>query len=364
MKIGIDASRSFRLQRTGIEEYSYQIIMHLRKELRTDEVLLYIRKNQKVNFDLPTNWKIKVIRWPRFWTQIGLSLEMMLHPVDVLFIPAHIVPIIHPRNTLVTVHGLEYEMMPEAYSFWGRFYMKISIKKSCQWAKKIIAVSENTKGDLMRLYNVSEDKIKVIGEGVSENFKFKILNLKSNLNDKILIYKPYLLYIGRLEERKNVAGILETFKILKEKYKIPHSLVLAGAPGYGYESIKYHVSSIKYQEDIILTGFISEEEKWQLLSNADVFLFPSFYEGFGLPVLEAQSVGVPVVTSSVSSLPEVAGVGAAYCDPHDPNAIVEATYRLISDESYKNAIIEKGHENANGFSWERCADSIAKLLNS
>ena len=174
MKIGIDASRAFIRRRTGIEEYSYQIIKHLRDKLDGHQVILYVRKNQKIDFDLPKNWKVKVVKWPRLWTQFGLSLEMFLYPVNILLIPAHTVPIIHPRNTIVAIHGLEYEIVPQAYSFWERIYMRFSIKNSCRWAKKIIAVSKNTKEDLMNLYKVPGEKISVIYEGYEENYKLQI----------------------------------------------------------------------------------------------------------------------------------------------------------------------------------------------
>ncbi|MDQ1284165.1 MAG: hypothetical protein QG620_513 [Patescibacteria group bacterium] len=362
MKIGIDASRAFVSQRTGIEEYSYQVIKNLANELNDHQVVLYVRKNQKVDFTLPDNWKIKVIRWLFLWTQAGLSLELLFHPVDALFVPSHVVPLIHPRNTVVVVHGLEFEIMPEAYSFWGRLYMRASIRNSCRAAKKIIAVSKNTKRDLINLYKIPEDKIEVIYEGVSE--KSQIQNIKFQINSKLKIKNSkFLLFVGRLEKRKNVEGIIEAYKILRDKHNIPHSLVLAGKPGYGYEAVKYKVESSKYKANIVLPGFISEEEKWQLLANADVFLFPTFYEGFGLPVLEAQALGVPVVTSNVSSLPEVGGEAAAYCDPSEPISIADAVYSLIGDKDWRDGIIEKGNENVKRFSWKRCANSIAKLLN-
>ena len=162
MRIGIDGSRAFLEKRTGIEEYAYQVIKNLRDQLSCFEVCLYLRKNQTVDFEIPANWKIKVINWPFFWTQGGLSLEMLFHPIEALFIPAHTVPLIHPKKTVVTIHGLEYEFCPQAYSLWERIYMRVSIRKSCQWASRIISVSENTKKDLMKLYKVTEEKIEVV----------------------------------------------------------------------------------------------------------------------------------------------------------------------------------------------------------
>lgn len=355
MIIGIDGSRAFLKDRTGIEEYSFQVIKHLVQEIKNDQVILYVRKNQKIDFEIPKNWKIKTINFYYLWTQVGLSLEMFFHPVDVLFIPAHTVPIIHPENTVVTIHGLEYEFCPEAYSFWEKLYMRCSIRKSSQWAKTIIAVSENTKKDLINLYKIPERKISVIYNGFDNEF------LASNTVHEIPDTK-YLLFIGRLEERKNVIGIIKTFEILKEQYKVPHKLFLAGKPGFGYEKIKKEIANVNCTKDIIELGFVNKNKKIEFLEKADVFLFPSFYEGFGLPILEAQATGVPVVTSNVSSVPEVANGSALLINPNNAEDMADAVYKIISDESFKKDLIEKGLKNVQRFSWEKCAREIAKLL--
>ena len=379
MKIGIDGSRAFINQRTGIEEYSYQVIKHLVDKLNDHEVILYVSTNYEFStnvritniqedirkeLNLPQNWSVKIVKCFRFWTQLGLSLEMLLHPVDVLFVPAHTVPFVHPRKTIVTVHGLEYEVMPHAYSFWERFYMRLSIKNSCHWAQTIIAVSENTKKDLMKLYQVPEKKIQVVYEGYSADAKSQISNLKSQINPKSQIqnHKPCLLFIGRLEERKNILGIIKAFEILKEQYKIPHKLVLAGRGGYGFSNIELVIGISKYKNDIIQLGFVKDEDKFNLIAGADVFMFPTFYEGFGIPILEAQSVGVPVVTSNTSSMPEVAGDSAMLVDPKNCEEIARATYKLISDKSLKDDIIKKGSENVQRFSWEKCAQEIVHTI--
>ncbi len=369
MVIGIDASRAFLEQRTGIEEYSYQVIKHLRGPLKDHQVVLYLRKKQgsRIDFELPEKWRIKVINFTRLWTQLGLALEMLRNPVDVLFIPAHIAPWIHPKKTIVAIHGLEYEFMPEAYSFWEKFYMRFSIKKSCRWAEKIIAVSKNTRKDLKKLYGVPEEKIKVIYEGYDKNCQFPTCLADRQISDsqeksEIQNYKPYLLFIGRLEKRKNIEGIIAAFEILKGKYKIPHQLVLAGKPGYGWEDIARKLESSSYKKDIILTGFIDEAKKGKLFQEADIFLFPTFYEGFGLPILEAQASGVPVISSNVSSLPEVTGDGALYASPKEPSLIAEVASKLINDRELRDAIIRKGYKNLERFSWERCSEEIAGLL--
>jgi len=400
MVIGIDGSRAFIKRRTGIEEYSYQVIKNLRHWLSDDEVVLYIRHDQAVDFDLPENWKVRKLRFPKFWTQIRLSLEMLLHPIDLLFVPAHTVPVIHParnttllfnnffiwyirkifntkkdweyaysvvggpKKTIVAIHGLEYEFCPEAYSFWERAYMRFVIKNSCKWASRVICVSENTKNDLIDKYFIEEKKINVVYEGysgrndiVSEN---KILGYARKENCDIRL--PFIIFIGRIEKRKNVSGIVEAFDILKEKYGLPHKLVLVGKPGYGYEEIKNRIVISKFKKDIVETGYVEDQEKWELLKCADVFVFPTFYEGFGLPILEAQNALVPVVTSKNSSIPEVADGAVLYADPDNHQEIAENIRILIDNPSAKEDMVRRGFENLKRFSWADCAKKIAVLL--
>jgi len=368
MRIGIDASRAFLCQRTGIEEYSYQVIRHLPNELQDEEVILYVQKKlllerggfrfkfQRVDFELPEKWRVKGLWAPRFWTQFRLSLEMLLHAPDVLFIPAHTVPVIHPRKTIVTIHGLEYEFSPESYSFWERLYMRWSIRYSVRAADRIIAVSENTKMDLMRLYHVPKAKIEVIYEGFTTPLPSESGGKKTE--------KPYFFFVGRLETRKNIVRMIEAFEIFKKKTGSSHQLILAGKPGYGYEAIRAKIQSSVFKNDIREVGYVSEEEKWRLLREAEAFLFPSLYEGFGLPVIEAQSIGVPVITSNASSLPEIAGEGAVLVDPSSPSALALAMEEIVRNPEKQADIIEKATRNADRFSWARCARSVARLLKS
>jgi glycosyltransferase involved in cell wall biosynthesis len=368
MIIGIDASRAFLKRRTGIEEYAYQTIKHLRSVIsETDTVVLYVRKKlvfrkgrlrlifPEIDFVLPANWRVRGIWSPRFCTQIALSLEMLLQPPDVLFVPAHTVPIIHPVKTVVTIHGLEYEFCPGSYSFWERIYMRVSIRFSCRVAQTVVCVSENTKRDVMLLYKVAEEKIRVVYEGFD-----RIENRESGIKNEYI--KPYLLFIGRLEERKNIVRIIEAFEILKEKYHIPHQLVLVGKHGYGYARIAASILHSPFSIHIKESGYVSEEEKWELLRNADVFLFPTLYEGFGIPILEAQSVGIPVVISGISSLPEVAGKGAVYVDPESVESIASGILRVLSDKAQRDDIIGKATHNVHRFGWRQCAEKITDIL--
>jgi len=361
MTIGINAMAAIKQPRTGVEEYTYQLIKHLTMlpEAAEHRFFLYLPSvalaNKGLDFSLPENFEIKILKWPLsfLWTQIRLAWEMIVGPPEALFIPVHILPFFHPKNSIVSIHGLEYEYFPEYYPLLHRWYLRFSTKYALKHAGKIIAISENTKQDLIKLYGGDERKIEVVHHGV------KILNSKAqNINSKI--QKPYLLYLGRIEQKKNIEGILEAYKILKEKYQITHQLVLAGGPGFGYEKIRSIIHNSRFV--IRELGYVNEDEKWQLFNNTEVFLFPSFYEGFGLPVLEAQAAGVPVITSFGSSLPEIAGEGALFINPKNPAQIADAIKSVIDDKNLRDKLVESGYENIKRFRWEKCARETLKIL--
>lgn len=358
--LGLDGSRAFLKYRTGIEEYSYQVIKHLREEVPDDILVrLYVRKKiafeggkvswklPDIDFTLPSNWQVKGLWAPRFWTQIRLSLEMLFYPVDTLFIPAHTVPALHPRSTVVVVHGLEYEVSPESYSLWERFYMRASIRFSVWAAKKVIAVSENTKKDLQALYKVSPSKIQVVYEGFIPQ-SYMNVSKKNNI-----------LFIGRLEERKNVIRIIEAFEQLQDQVSGRYTLQLAGKPGFGYEKIKTTLESSLWKKNIEELGYITEKQKNTLLQEAKAFVFPSLYEGFGLPVLEAQAAGTPVITSNTSSLPEVAGEAAYFVNPQSSEELAEQLKKLLFLPYVQyQELVEKGYKNLERFSWQKCAKEL------
>jgi len=398
MTIGINAAAAIKQPRTGVEEYAYQLIKHLTMlpEAKEHRFLLYLPAvnisssepegrvekfstspdNKYFDFPLPENFIVKELKWPMpMWTQLRLASKMLFNKPDVLFVPVHVLPLVHPKNSVVTIHGLEYEYFPKMYPWRHRQYLRWSTRYAVSHARNIIAASENTKNDLIKFYGADESKIRVVHHGVSFCHSGESQNPVRQLADgsprikygaslvkpgMIDVSRPYLLYVGRIELKKNILGILEAYKILKERYKIPHELVLAGSPGFGYEKIKFQVSSFKFP--VRELGYVSEAEKSQLLSNADVFLFPSLYEGFGFPILEAQAAGVPVVTSNVSSIPEIVGDGAFFIDPKNSQGIAESVYKLIDGNGLRDKLVELGFENVKRFSWEKCARETLKIL--
>jgi len=400
MTIGIDASRAFGKQRTGIENYSFHVIRALRGPLGSDRVVLYTRDGAHIPFSLPESWEVRTITWPILWTQGGLAWEMWRRPVNTLFVPAHTPPWIHPKKSVVVVHGLEYERIPEAYFFLNRWVHRTGTKLSCRWAGRIISVSESTKRDLVEFYGIDEEKIVMIYEGRPQimdkrkwivgketqlassppqlrgsgesasrggaELRGKCLEDRKGVNTSyVMPHTPYFLFIGRLEARKNIVRMIEAFERFKEKSGASHQLVLAGSPGYGYKHIEYQIEKSKYREYIREMGYVREDEKWKLFRNADALVFVSLAEGFGLPILEAQAVGTPVITSNIPALLEVAGEGAICVDPKDEGEIVRALVRITDHETQNTKsknVVELGRENVRRFSWEKTAREIAQVL--
>jgi glycosyltransferase involved in cell wall biosynthesis len=331
MKIGIQVSSDLR-KRTGVEEYVYQLLKHLPNVDDSKNHQLFLLapfiSNEVRNI---AGYMSKNLKWPfkKGWTQLRLSWEMLKNKPDILFIPAHTFPIIHPK-LIITIHGLEYEHLPKAYSFWQRKILRYLTKRNAKKAQKIIVPSGSTKKDLVSFYRIDPGKIFVIRHGVSKGKKQETRNKGQG---------KYILYLGTGHKRKNVDGLKKAFKILKQRHNIPHELILGG--------VEKHVAG---------------DEKWQLLRNADVFVFPSFYEGFGFPVLEAQAAGVPVVASNVSSLLEILGNSALLINPHEPEEIAEAVYKIIKNPDLKKDLIKKGQENIKRFSWPECAKKTLKVI--
>jgi len=336
MRIGIAVNISLE-HRTGVEEYIYNLLTNfpMLEESKEHRILIYSSSTLK--------WPIK-----KFWTQIRLCWEMLKNPPDVLFVPAHTFPLIHPK-LVITVQGLEFERLPKMYPFFKKIFLRWMTKRNVKKADKIIVPSQNTKNDLIEFYHADSSKIFVVHHGVG------IPSLATQDIKNPTLNTPYLLYLGRGDQRKNIQGLIKAFKILKQDHQIPHKLVLAG-PNIGYKIYK------KLKNDIICTGYVDDAEKWSLLKNADVFVFPSFYEGFGIPVLEAQRVGTPVVAASTSSFPEVLGSSALLINPYHPVEIAETIHKIIRNQNFSDELVKRGYENVQKFSWLKCAKETFKII--
>ncbi|MCX6797297.1 MAG: glycosyltransferase family 1 protein [Candidatus Doudnabacteria bacterium] len=365
MLIGIEAQRANHPQKTGVEHYARQLILHLAEIDRENQYTLYLRSLPEAWFlKLPKNFSVKVMPFPIFWTQIRISIEMLLNPVDVLMIPASALPIIHPKRSIVTIHDIGWRYFPDSFTWFMRNFLEWSTKFAIKHASKIIAVSEATKKDIVKFYNVSESKVVVIYHGYEKenpNSKFQISNKAQNSNIKFP--EKFILFLSTLQPRKNLEGLIDGFRLLKQEHPdLPHKLVVVGKLGWKFDNILRKI--FDNQDMVVYLNHVSDDDRWTILSKADLLVLPSFYEGFGMTILEAFAANVPVATSKISSMPEVAGEAAVYFDPNNIIDIKDAMKCVLLDKLMSDCLKEKGKERLKNFSWEKCARETLEVLKS
>ena len=366
MLIGIDASRAATQERTGTENYSLQLIRHLLALESGHRYRLYFNRPPTVElFPMAADLELRVMPFPRLWTHLRLSWEMARQPPDVLFVPAHVLPLVHPRSSVVTVHDLGYRHYPGAHPLLDRLYLNLSTRYNARAARRVIAVSQATQDDLVQHYGLEPDKITVVYSGWDERMQpvedeATIEGVKARYH----IRGEYVLYVGTLQPRKNLGRLLEAVALLRKRAQRGEApgLVIAGRKGWLYDQIFQQVERLGLESEVLFPGYVPQEDLPALLSGARLFVFPSLYEGFGLPVLEAMACGTPVVCSNVSSLPEVAGDAALLVDPLDVKDMAEAMNRLLQDEGLRTELVERGYRQVRQFSWDRCARETLAVL--
>ena len=367
MVIGVDASRANKTQKTGVEWYSYHLIQGFKKiPLKPgDKFILYSQSKLKGELaHLPDNWQNKVLSWPfkYIWTQIRLCWEVFINPPDVLFVSAHCLPIFCRAKSAITIHDLGFKRFPQVYSFWQRIYARFVHWWAVKKANQIIVPSEFTKKELIEMYQTKEDKIATIFEGYDKKTFCLIKDQKkiSSVLKKYQIKESFFLYIGRLEKKKNIKGLIQAYDKLCALRSKPPKLVLIGKPGYGYSEIKDQINKNK---NIITPGYVKFNDLPYFYNKATAFIFPSFYEGFGLPILEAMACGCPVLASNAGSIQEIGGQAVLYFNPNKPEELTNILKKILIDRDLKHKLIQKGLERIKGFSWEKCAqETIVELL--
>jgi len=408
MTIGIDASRAMKKEKTGVEWYAYYLINALIKsaEISPDGNKFILYCNEKPDAWLRElgkreNVKIKQLRWPLkyLWTQGRLSLEILLYKIheiasppirrvamtadkpDVLFIPASAMPIVSPKNTVVTIHDIGFMAYPQSYSRWQQWYQKWSTKFAVRHASKIITISEFSKREIIKYFTPSAPPLSKEGNNLAGKISVTYLGYDQHrfkdaaADDEILkrynITSPFFLFVGRLEKKKNVQKLVEAFNILKRTPPVPLlskermeeiKLVLAGSPGFGWQEAEKVIAKNNLQNDIIVTGYVPEADLPALYRGAVALVFPSLYEGFGLPLLEAFAFGTPVICSNAASLPEIADNAALYFSPNDVENMARALVEILSNEDLRQKLIAAGKQKVKEFSWEKCAAETLKIL--
>ncbi len=365
MIIGIDGNEANVEKKVGVSVYCFELLNYFRKNSSPDnQFVIYLKKNPRKELPKENNYfKYRVIKGNYLWSQIFLPVNLCFRKeIDVFFSPAHYSPRFCPVPLIVTIHDLSYFYYPNEFLKKDLYQLKNWTKYSVKNARKIIAVSKTTKKDLMKFYDTPEEKIEVIYNGYQKNIKYQITNIKK-INK---VQKPYLLYVGTIQPRKNLETLIEAFYLLL-KEKPEYSLVIVGKKGWLYEKIFANVGNrhaCSLQNKIIFTGYVDNNTLASLYKNARVFVLPSFYEGFGIPILEAMSFNCPVISSFTSSLPEIGGNACLYFDPTSVADLQDKILQLLENEGLKNELVKKGKERVKLFSWKKCGEETLKVITS
>jgi len=376
MKIGLDIRCLMDEHYSGVSKYAANLLSAILEQDQENEYYLFYNSWRDLSARLAVwqrpNAKVIGSHYPNKIFNYFLQklfgrprVDKILGGVDIFFSPHfNFTSLSSGVRKIITVHDLSFLRYPQFFSgrqnFW---HYALGVKRALRKADQIVAVSENTKNDIIELVGVAPEKISVIYSGnnlfppaVSAPVISQFLEAKN-------IPGRFILYLGTIEPRKNISGLIQAFNQLKAKDQfIDLKLVLAGAEGWKNKSIYKEREASFYKKDIIFLGYISEQETEILYSRAQAFVYPSYYEGFGFPPLEAMAHDLPVVCSNVSSLPEVVGEAAILINPFKPEEITSALEIILTDEKARQDLIEKGRERAKMFSWNKAAQEYLKLF--
>ena len=302
------------------------------------------------------------------WTQFALPVHLFLqkNKPDVFFTPTHYAPRFSPVPTVVSVMDLSFLRFPELFAEKDLYQLKNWTKYSVGKASHVITISNSSKNDIIKAYKIPADRVSVVYPGIKQvtTLNPHVYSM-SELKTKYKISDNYILSVGTLQPRKNTARLIEAFAKIRKSKKYADSdlmLVVVGKKGWLYEDILSAPERFGVTESVKFLDFVSDEDLISLYKNAQCYVFPSLYEGFGLPVLEAMKFDCPVITSNVSSLPEAAGDAALYVDPLDIEDIAKKIQKVLEDKDLRRGLIKKGREQVKKFSWEKSAKETLAIL--
>jgi glycosyltransferase involved in cell wall biosynthesis len=389
--LGIDASRANQTRRTGLPLYNLRVLQELRQLVPPEvRVVLYASMPPCAELSvLPSGWTFRRLRWRSWplWSQIRLSLEMLRRPPDILLSLHHLLPAVCPRKTVALIADVGFGRMrglygkdSEADRLWQRLaggvlrvatrnryglgeedYHHRATRHAARRATRLLVVSRFTHSEVVSLYGVPAERLDVAYPGVDvERLDAPVAPARrAAAMRQHGVRPPYVLYLGRLERKKNVATLVTAFARQKRAAGLPHQLVLGGSPGKGYAQIRAAIADSGLAEgDIVQPGWVADEDLVPLLQGASAFAFVSAYEGFGIPVLEAQAAGTPVVCADLPALHEAAGDAAVYCDQSRPEAVARALGLVLTDAPLRRQLVHRGRQHCRTFTWQECARSV------
>lgn len=366
MRVGINALL-LNKTRAGIGNYIFRLINKFAQ--RNFDLVIFGEQDKLPkglsNAKIVSPGIILEKNWQRIlWEQLVLPWQSR-DKVDLMHYTDYALPLaVKFVPSIITVHDLSFLIYPETFTKGARLTKQTLIGPSVAKADKIIAVSQNTKNDLIKFFSIASEKIKVIYEGFNQELYAPMdqNEAQAYLIKKYNLMEPFFLYVGTLEPRKNIPTLVRAYAIVRDRLGngCP-KLVLAGQKGWLYEDIFFSVKELGLTEEVIFTGYVPDEDLPYFYNAAVAFLYPSLYEGFGVPPLEAMACGTPVITSNTSSLPEVVGEGGIMVDPLDVEALVKAMEKVYADQEFREALSKQGLAQASKFTWKATAEETLAL---
>lgn len=369
MRIGIDA-RSVLKQRTGVGNYTYNLIENLSQIDRENQYVLFYSHHKNVRSAIPKfdnpNFQSKFIRFPNkllnlMWGTLRIpKIDWLVGEVDLYHSPNYNLNMLGKGKSLMTIHDLNFFTYRKYSISSARWHYAFKIKSYAHQVDAITVVSESTKREVLKYMEVPGEKVHVVYNGYSPSFRpLEESENTQKVLEKYKIEGDFILYVGTLEPRKNIEGLIRAYHQCKAKDDF--LLVLAGGKGWKYKHIFRLVEELKLENRVVFTWYVPDSDLPVLYNQASLFVYPSFYEGFGIPPLEAMACGLPVIVSNTTSIPEVVGDAGVYVDPHDVEQISRSIDTVLSDEQLRKGMIGRGLERARLFSWEKTAREILRL---
>jgi glycosyltransferase involved in cell wall biosynthesis len=361
MKIGIDGRAAKWYRGTGIGNYTYQLLNYINKIDNINDYLLFLPDEFKSCVDFNPNFFIRNISQNKsnsFWEEVNIPNLLQNNEVELYHVPQNGIGLSMNKHCrfVITLHDIIPYKMPETV---GPNYLKLFLDQMPNIIEKtdaIITVSNFSKDDISSCFNFPKDKIYVTYLAAEDIYKpINKYMCKNFLKEHYSIDKDYILYIGGYSPRKNIIGTMEAFSKLIHKYKKELYLVIGGSKGISYPIYKEKAIQLGIENKVIFTGFIPLDHLPYFYSGAEIFVYPSFYEGFGLPPIEAMSCGVPVITSNVTSVPEISGDAALLVNPYDIDMLYNSMYEVLSNQLLRKLLVYKGLKHAKTLSWKNTA---------
>jgi glycosyltransferase involved in cell wall biosynthesis len=372
VRVGIDYTPGVN-QRGGIGRYTRELFKALIAQDTDDQFVLYFNhaRNHRPPPIFPgvKNVLEKPLGVPDRWMSVlwfrlhaPFPVDFVTGPVDIFHFPDFVLPPVRRGRRVVTVHDLSFLLHPEHADEGLRNYLERTVPISVRNADFVVVDSANTQNELICLMDADPAKVEVVYPAISEAFRpIDDQELLDGVRSKYSLHFPFLFWVSMIEPRKNVPRLLQAYARLKQEIDIPHRMVIGGGLGWMYEPVFQTVEELNLAEDVVFLGYVPDEDLPALYNLADVFIYPSIYEGFGIPPLEAMACGTPVVTSNTSSLPEAVGDAGLMAAPTDIAGIADAMGQILTNPSLRQDLQRRGLERARLFTWQASAEKILSI---